>query len=199
MALVVGAVVPASASLLTYSSAGDFASANTDQAFQNISFAQGDFGTSLTEGDVIFANPTDLTGALAPTGWPAGNILEAPAGPNTITITLPDTVRAIGFYAGPQNYSNFGVHISNSGGDQAGGDAYPGTPTSAMFFGFRSDSPITSLTVTAFNPTFDRIAIEDVSAGTPDVAETPEIATFLLVASGLFFLRFARRWMPTIN
>lgn len=200
MLMAAGSIIPASASLLTYSTAGAFTSANSDETFQNISFAQGNLGTSLTDAvtTVVFSSPDGLTGIAAPVGWPSGNILEAATGPKTITVTLPSSVRAVGFYAGPQDYSTFGIHISNSSGDQAGNDGFieSGSPASPVFFGVRSDSPITSLTISAFSPTTDRIAIEDMMVGTPAQAETPEAATFLLVASGLFLLRYVRRWIP---
>jgi hypothetical protein len=199
-------VVPASASLVTYCSLGactdassGFASATSDDTFQNIVASTGNLGTSFTDDGVLFANPAGMTGISSLGGaWPAGVtiVANATSSGNTITLTLPAGVSAIEFYVGPQDYSDFGIAVTDSLGGNFNYQAFETNPTTTpVFFGVTSTGTLTSVTVTSFSPP-DKITLDDVSFGGDDASPTPEAATLLLVATGLVAMGYMRRRTP---
>lgn len=194
--------LPAYASLLTYSTASSFNAANTDQTFQNISFAQGNLGTSFTDAltSVVFSASAGMTGAMQPSGWPAGTVVEITNSPNTntITVTPPSSVRSVAFYAGSGlAFNTFNIAASNTGGDNFNNGSFQqSSSTAPVFFGVRSDTPFVSISVQTFgsNPVPVSDILDDVEVGSPE--QTPEAATMLLIATGLFMIRYGGRWLP---
>ena len=144
--------------------------------------------------------------------WDGGTdpILSGPSGGggghmSTITIALPANVMAIGLDILHNNYGSasapFGVIVN-------GGSTYSSATEvqlpGSVFFGYSSASAITSLTIFAENGS-TTLGIDNVDVGfltassgggstsSAPPATAPEASTMLLVASGFFMLRFARK------
>jgi hypothetical protein len=197
--------IPASATLTTYTALPSFTAANTDQTFQNITFpSSGNQGTTYTDllTLVAFSSGSGLTAIPSPTGWPSGTAIEVT--PNSamtkiLTIALPASVTSLGMYLGPQNFNNFEIIITDAAGASDNFDygafhqSY--SDSSPVFFGLRTNSPITSFTIKTYGPP-DDLALDSVMIGGGSTSETPEVATFLMIGSGLLMLRYGRRWMP---
>lgn len=191
--------IPVSAALVTYTTLSSFDAATTGQTFDNITFPSGSDGTSYTDptSQVVFSSENGLTGITAPSGWPADSALENvnSGATNVLTITLPSLVTSVSLYLGPQNFSNFNIDISNTGGNTYDNGALEQSGNSTpVFFGVTSDTPFSSFTITTYN-SVDHLVIDGVEVGTSD-AQTPEVATLLMIGSGLLMLRFGRRWLP---
>jgi hypothetical protein len=196
--------LPAHASLLTYSTASSFNAANTDQSFQLITFTQGVLGTTYTDGTtlVVFGGTSSLIGTTPPSGWPAGTVIEIPSSSTTniITITPPASVTSLAFYAGPDlAFNTFSIMASNTAGDvcsPACGNIFSQSDaTVPVFFGLRSTTPLVNIRIEtdANNVVHLPDILDNVEIGTP---ETPEASTLLLVATGLFLVRYGRRFLP---
>jgi hypothetical protein len=197
---------PVSASLTTYCSVNlctdqsnpptSFAAATTADTFSNITFAQGNLGTSTSDLGVVFStNGTGLTGMTNLSSWPAGSALVSNPGVNTLTITLPTAVSAVDFYLGPQDFSAFTISITDSNGATYTDGYFNESATLVpYFFGVTTDGSFTSFTITS-QASPDKLSIDDMQIGSQET-ETPEVATLLLVATGLFLMGGARRWMP---
>ena len=211
--------IPASATLTTYSSLSTFTAGNTDQTFQNITFPSGNNGTTYTDPTtgVVFSDATSLVGIGTPAGWPAGSSLQASdcgsptSCTTTLTITLPSAVTSVSLDLSLQNFNQFQVTASNTGTGCLTSSANcftqntQSSPTTPNFFGFRSDTPFTTFTV-ATEDFVSSITLDAMEIGTPtgggggggptDPPDTPEVATLLMIGSGLVMLRCGRRWMP---
>jgi hypothetical protein len=192
----VAACVPASASLVTFTTPASFSAATSDLTFQNIAIVGPFSGNSYVDigTGVTFTDSTGLIVVASPP-WssPAGAALETSAGGATINIALPSTGRAFSLYMGQNNFSiDFTVSLTN------GTDSYIHTFDQTLltipdFFGFRTDAPITSFTIQADAGAL-KLDLNNAQLGTEAVeADTPEVATFLLIGSGLVCLRFLGR------
>jgi hypothetical protein len=199
-----GCAIPASASTLTECTTTTcFNTASSGDTLSNIDFTAGSLGTSFTDlgsGVVFSTNSSGLTGIGSPSGWPAGTTdtaLESAAGVNTMTITFPTAVNAIEFYAGMLDFSFFTISVTDSNGSTINDGSFEQTNLMVpKFFGITTTGSFTSFTITS-QGTPDKITLDDVILGESGggSSATPEGATMLLVATGLFGLRFARRWM----
>ena len=156
------------------------------------------------------SNATVLSGLTYPGTWDGGSdpILSGvfSSGPNqlsTITISLPASVFAIGLDV---------LNLNGGSGVPFGVIVNGGSPTSNMltplpgstFFGYSSTTPILSFSVFGGIST-SKVGIDNVDVGflassgsigdgsTDPMSNAPEASTMLLVASGLFMLRFARK------
>jgi hypothetical protein len=193
-----GCSIPASAALTTYSTPTTFQAATSGDTFSNIVFAQGNlFATDTGDLGVDFSTSgPDLTGLTNISGWPAGTALVSTnsSGGNTLTITLPGAVDAISLYIGlTTTDSNVQISVGDSGGGAP--DSFSASPTtiitSPYYLGIVTDSSFTTFTIQSFGPS-DHAAIDDMQIGQAQ-AQTPEVATLLLVGTGLLAMGYVRR------
>lgn len=168
---------------------------------------------SSNSGGVTVGNSGSFWNGSTFGSWNGGNdpILSGPApnGPgqwSTITISLPANVFAIGLDILQNNYGSsstpFGVIVN--GGSQYNTATQVQLPGS-VFFGFSSTTAITSLTIFPENGSttlgIDNIDVGSLTSGGTSgsggggsaPSTTPEASTMLLVGSGFFMLRFARK------
>jgi hypothetical protein len=204
--------IPASATLTTYSSLSAFTAGNTDQTFQNITFPSGNNGTTYTDPTtgVVFSDATSLIGIGTPSGWPAGSSLQAThcgspgSCTTTLTITLPATVTSVAMDLGLSGFNAFQVTVSNGVDAPFSSNQEQSSLSTPLFYGFASTSPFTTFTISTEDPVND-LLLDAMEIGTPtsggsggggDPPDTPEVATLLMIGSGLVMLRCGRRWMP---
>ena len=190
---------PGLATLVTYTTASSFASANTDQTFQSLTFptltGSSTSYTDLSTG-ILFTSTSGLSVVDNPNAWAApasGNVLRTNSPGGTIVITLPTTARSFSIYLGGVfTFLDAQISVANGGGGSysQGLSQSLGLSTPA-FWGVRSDSAITSLTLVA-NVGNEYLEIGPGQLGAP-AAEAPEAATMLLIGTGLIILRFLRR------
>lgn len=199
-----------------------FNSDNSDLTFSNITFDNATGSYLLAGGLNATTSPTaqlygaGFTGCLTSqspcasnsnglnvgtiAGWDGGTdpaLLSTSAGPgpgqfDTITITLPAGVYAIAFDGINQNnYSSSAQFALNIG---AGSEVYT-APTvmtpGGVFFGYRSATPINTVSIYT-NYAYEELALDNFELG-EQPAQTPEVATMLLVASGLFTIFYGHR------
>lgn len=199
MAAVVAAcsAIPAFATLQTYTSLTSFDTATGGDTFTNIAFAQGNLGTSTTVDGVVFSTSgASLTGEASPSGWPTGPTepaLASSEGGNTLTITLPAGAGAVDFYFGPLDYTGLQLTIADNAGGNFTTDALTQpNMTTPVFFGVTTTGNFTSFTIQSFsNP--DMTTLDNLQFGQSDMSQTPEVATFLLVGTGLLLMGYFRR------
>lgn len=189
--------VPASAALVTCTTVSCFAAASTADTFQNIDVTAGSLGDSYTDPTTAeFEDLMGLNGIVNPTGWPTGTAIAANAGANTMTITLPSSVNAIEFYGGALDFTDMTLSVTDStGGTYTNGLFGQTNVMNPLFFGVVTNSTFTSITITSY-ASVDQITLDDISvgsAGSGEPAPTPEAATLLLVATGLFMMSYFRR------
>lgn len=203
--LAAGCAIPASASLTTYSTPSSFNAATTNDTFSNISFGSGGLYTSsITDLGVVFstssANLPDLTAETNPAGWPAGSALVSTSstGGNTLTITLPSAVEAVSLYVGlTTTDTNVEISVTDSSGGSFSSSPSV-TITSPYYLGLVTDSSFTTFTIQSLG-SLDHLTIDDVQIGQAliqDDAQTPEVATLLLVGTGLLAIGYFRRRSP---
>jgi hypothetical protein len=189
--------MPASAALAIFTSSSSFATATTDDTFQDIDVTAGYLGTAYDDSDlgVDFGDPDGLQGVVVLSGWPAGTAIADYSGDfAAIAITVPGSVDAIEFYVGDVGGSGINVSVT----DNAGG-TYLDMPLSSGFFGVATDSTFVTFDVSAGS---GQLILGDIMIGSPtgggggDPSETPEAATLLLVATGLFMMGYFRRRIP---
>jgi hypothetical protein len=193
--------LPASATMVGYCSAttpcspsSGFAAATTADTFENIDVTGGTLsGNTYADMGVDFSDSAGLTLVSSLSGWPAGGAIVAGTGITTMTVTLPTAVNAIEFYVGSQDYINFTISVNDGSGVYNNGYLM-GTPTTGVFFGITTTASFTSFTITS-QASVDKLTLDDISIGS-DVAQTPEAATLLLVATGLFLMGYFRRRRP---
>jgi hypothetical protein len=192
-----GCSIPASAALTTYSTLSAFQAATSTDTFSNIAFAQGNlFSTSTSDLGVDFSTSgPDLMGVANISSWPAGTALVSTnsSGGNTLTITLPSAVDAISLYIGlTTTDSNIQISVADNGGAP---DTFSASPTviitSPYYLGIVTDASFTTFTIQSFGPS-DHVAIDDMEIGQAQ-AQTPEVATLLLVGTGLLAMGYFRR------
>jgi len=199
--IVAGCAVPASASLTTYSTLSSFQAATTaDYSFSDISFAQGMlYTTSTSDLGVVFSTSSTslpyLIGENNISGWPAGSALVSTGstGGNTLTITLPSGVDAVSLYIGlATTDTNVQISVTDSGGGTPDSFSYSPsvTITSPYYLGLVTNSSFASFTIHSLG-SLDEVAIADMQIGQPQ--PTPEVATFLLVGTGLLAMGYFRR------
>jgi len=197
--LVVGfCAIPASAALVTYTDSGSFAAGTTTDTFQNIDVTAGNLtSTSYTDLGVDFSDAAGLNVVTSlGDGWPAGGaIVASHTGPTTINISFPSGVNSIEFYTDAQlQYSYVYVSVTDSSGT-INTSLYQVSPTTPLFFGVTTtDSTFTSFSVSTDYPNPAQLTLDDISIGSAgSTGETPEAATLLLVATGLFLMGWMRR------
>jgi hypothetical protein len=156
---------------------------------------------------ISFADVTGLVGVGSPAGWPTGSTLEAnhctSSAGCTLTITLPSAVTSVSLFAGLSLFSPFQVTISNGVDTPVSTNQEQGSLSTPIFYGFRSDSAFTTFTI-ATEDNVSNLFLDAMEIGTPtgsgggptDPPDTPEVATLLMIGSGLVMLRCGRRWMP---
>ena len=194
--------IPASAALVGYCGAGPcsassgFAAATATDTFQNIDVTTGILiGDSFTDLGADFSDPAGLSLVTSLGGsWPAGGAIVAHAGVNTVTITLPSAVNAVAFYVGSQDYSFFTITVDDGSGPYVNG-YLEGSATSGAFFGITTTASFTTFTITS-QASVDTLTLDNISIGSAGAGETPEAATLLLVATGLFLMGWMRRRTP---
>ena len=91
--------------------------------------------------------------------------------------------------------STFSVSYENGSTVPNSSDTPQNLPGST-FFGVRSATAITSLTIQG--PGVTELGLDNFEFGSPqqEVGETPEVATFLLIGTGLCMMRFLRKRFP---
>lgn len=195
-ALAIGAcAIPASATLATYSTPTALEAALPSDTFSNITFAQGNLGTSTTDFGIVFSTSSpQLTGILSPSGWVSGTAIDTTFQNQlyTIALSFPAGVNAIGFYVDSQaSGSSVSLSVKDSGGTIT--PSFTESGSTPSFFGVTTtDSTFTSFLVG--NDTTNNgadLTLGDVQFG--EQAPTPEVATLLLVATGLLAMGFFRR------
>lgn len=205
--LLASGAIPASATLVSYTDLPTFTSATSSQTFQNITFPTGSDGTTYTDPTTLvsFTDVTGLVGVASPTGWPTGSTLEAnhcsSSAGCTLTITLPSTATSVGFFVGTDNFNPFQISVSNGTDPTFSSNQAQNPITAPFFFGFTSTVPFTTFTI-ASEDNVSNLFIDSMEIGTSggsgpsDPPDTPEVATLLMIGSGLIMLRCGRRWMP---
>jgi hypothetical protein len=186
---------PASAATVTYTDPATF-----NNATQSLFFSQVDFNNA-----VLGANGyTDASGAVFNDSNQNTNKLGRSAscfnactnGEITDTyfgfsISLPINIGAFAFYvASPQGET---VTVSFSGNGTPFSTQFTAV-SSGVFFGATTDTPVTGFTISG--PQFgDTIALDnfEIAQSGPPPPNAPEAATFLLIGSGLVFMRLLRR------
>lgn len=195
-ALACGAcAVPAMADLTTYSSLAGLEAAVPADTFSSITFAQGSLGTSVTESGVVFSasgsalegtTGAGLAGSPFYETWPAGTAVYVLTVGDSITITLPVAVNAVSLYFGSSDESVKLTVDDSGGGSPDSSTATPGT--SPGMVNILTNSNFTTFTIQETSS--GQVGIDDMEIGQ---AQTPEVATFLLVGTGLLGMGYLRR------
>ena len=145
--------------------------------------------TSLTVGTIVNWNgSTDPALTGPPATGQAGQF-------GTITILLPASVFAFGVdILNANNWSNQAPFLIDVPGTSTASTVTSVNLPGSVFYGYRSATAITKVTIYA-QITGQQLGIDNFELGTiTQTSETSEVGTMLLVASGLFALRFARRF-----
>jgi hypothetical protein len=186
---------PASATTITYTDPATF---NT--ATQSLFFTQINFNTATLSANgytdasgAVFNDSGQNTAGLAISAscfntCAQGEVTDRYQG---FAISLPSTIVAFAFYiASPQGEM---VTVSFSGNGAPSSTQFTAA-SSGVFFGATTDAPISAFTITGAT-FFDTIALDnfEIASGNTQVSNTPEAATFLLIGSGLVFMRLLRR------
>ncbi len=209
-ALVLAASTPASAAVLTYTDRVTMELAQPALIFNNLTFdgLDGGYNTAagLTTAAINFVGVSfsgfDLGVASSIPSWSGGAALENnnPSDFDKITVTFPPNIFAFGADFFDANGSNpfgpngtgYGVSINNG--------AVTGFTTGAItllpgsvFFGAASSTAIQSVIFSVPSGRFGlELALDNFECGAP-AAETPEVATFLAIGTGLIGMRWMRR------
>jgi hypothetical protein len=190
---VLGCAVPASADVVGYTSQTNFGDVTTEDTFSNISFTQGNLGDSFSDMGVFFSSSGALMGTTSTAltssfggSWPSGTALEVTNQNDSLSITLPASVNAVSFEVGSSDYS-ITVSVTDNGGGSPDSYTFNGADLT-VFLGVATDASFTTFTVTD-SDNGGKVAIDNMEIG----QETPEVATFLLVGSGLLGMGLMRR------
>jgi hypothetical protein len=192
--------IPSSAALVTYASGAALTAATPDDTFQNIDVTAGSLGASFTDDGITFGESDGMTGVTGLSGFMGVALTSTFGAVSTITISFPSGVNAIEFDAdGEESGSDVYVFAEDSDGSINPELVQSGSTPS--FFGVTTtDSTFIAFSVAneSLNPA--RLAIGDIMIGSPtgggDPSPTPEAATLLLVATGLFAMGYFRRRVP---
>lgn len=174
----------------------DKAGVNIDLAFTNMTFeafAGSSFNDAAGLLDAITnvrfvglqsnGSSYDLTDSLS--GFSGSAVLTQSLPNGSIQVTLPANVRAFGVDV--NSASAIGVTIDYTAG---GNFTHLATPAGTSgFFGVRTDAPITNLVL--YTGVTTKISVDNFEIGTQ--ADTPEVATLLLIGTGLIAMRWLRR------
>jgi len=207
--LLMGAQVAAGAVVTTYTDKGIFNAALS--SFELINFNEYTVNTNFDDA-TGFTGPNGLSlvgyNGAAKTltvlkganqyDWATGSVLRVPYywNPNSyLQVNFGTPVTAVGFNA---------MTVTPTGGTfivtfAAGLNVTPiqvvtsAAPVSLTWIGFTSDTPITSLQIKTLSAVQigPQGLIDNFQYG--NVAETPEVGTFLMIAAGLLFFRTASR------
>jgi hypothetical protein len=207
----IGGAAPASAAIITYDSASAWASAVSSPStvtFNGFTGGPVGEGSSYSEGGVGFAVPSSqsIFGVGPSYGYPAGSFYgngflfwqcdggPCTAGSNTLTVTLPSAVDAIGFdYAELSGGTDTYTIVAD------GQTVTETTSTSGdLFFGLTDTDTFTSFTITDLNTSTsgpDFPSIDNVSYATSlsSASAVPEPASLTLLASALIGFGAVRR------
>jgi hypothetical protein len=190
---IVAMAIPLRASM-SYNTSALMQAGNVGLSFTPVSFSQGFSGSLLDLGSgLTFAGGgtlSTITTTINPGGsWPAGNILKGFSNGGEIDITLPTGTLAFGASFGELGGSIATITLSGNGG---GSFSYQVSPASGVpvYIGVSSTSAFTSIKIAA-DFGFEDLALDNFSFGTG--AETPEVATMVLMGSGLVMLAAIRR------
>lgn len=190
---VLGCAVSASAAIVGYTSPSGFAAATNEDTFSSISFTQGSLGLSTSEMGVVFSSNGALVGttgagvdsAFSQSGWPSGSALEESTVGDSISITIPAGVTAFSLYFGSSDDDAEILVTDTSGG--GGPDTYAlYSEDGAGFAGFVTNTSFNTITIID-QGSEGNVAIDDMQA------QTPEVATLLLVGTGLLGMGYMRR------
>lgn len=205
IAILICAGTRVSAALTACVTASCYAAAITGDGdtFSNIAFTQGNLGDSYTDTNtgVTFTDVVGMMGTANPTGWPTGTALTVNPAVTTLSISLPAAVNTIDFSVGMQDFSYFTIAVGDGSTPtytiqttQTGGVQNP------VFFGITTTASFSTFTITSQSSvdkiTLDNVQVGEMVGGGGDPAETPEVGTMLLMATGLFFMVGARKRMP---
>lgn len=216
---VVACAVPASATISYYTSLSTFEADNVSA--QTISFdglGLNSLFLSANLSDFTFSSTSSLGANLTVLGNPGGSWPASPAdvlaqtgqfANGSIVIQLPSNVYGIALFA---SYTLGGDDVDVN---LTAGSAFPtvllnATPASPVFFGARSDQPISSLVITHASPgnfgqpidigsfLFDTVAGSDSGGGGGgggggDMGDAPEPASLFLIGAGLIAITMHRR------
>ncbi len=144
------------------------------------------------------------TGSSAPSwyqygiGWALFSMSSTVSNNPQITVTPSAGTSALSFYLATQSSYGEPVLVTFSDGSQYTLSAPSTTLPVPLFFGVTSSAPLTSLSFTLApgdslaNST--RLILGDVAEGTSNpVSDTPEVATFILIGTGLAAMRLFGR------
>jgi hypothetical protein len=113
----------------------------------------------------------------------------------SIQVVLPTGVTALGFDLFTVSPSALSFTVTVAGTNYT--VPTDSNPTLA-FWGITSDTPITSIALTAAGSTYNgstSVLMENFQYGTADLSQAPEAATFLLIGSGLIGLAIVKKWI----
>jgi hypothetical protein len=193
-------IAPASASVTEYTSVATFnaaVSGATSYNFEGIATnPPGYLGGNTTVGGVLFTAPSSAAFAIdgfynpAPFGGAAffSGQADPAVNPSHVTATLAG-MTAIGFYYGPGDNAGGAITAILSTGDTFN-LAVPVPYDVALFVGFTSSTPITSVAFSEQGYGMDIIQFE---LGTAATSTVPEPTTMLLLGLGLVGLAGVRR------
>jgi hypothetical protein len=186
---------PASAATVTYTDPATFNNATQSLFFSQIDFNNAVLGANgyTDASGAVFNDSNQNTSMLATSAscfntCAHGQVSDRLQG---FAISLPSTIVAFAFYiASPQGEM---VTVSFSGNGAPSSTQFTAA-SSGVFFGATTDAPISAFTITGAT-FFDTIALDnfEIASGNTQVSNTPEAATFLLIGSGLMFMRLLRR------
>jgi hypothetical protein len=187
---------PTSAATVTYTDPATFNNATQSLFFTQINFNTATFLSSNGYTDASGAVFDDSNQNRTKLGRSAscfntctnGEVTDAYFG---FSISLPINIGAFAFYvASPQGET---VTVSFSGSGAPFSTQFTAV-SSGVFFGTTTDTPVTGFTISGqiFQ---DTIALDnfEIAQSGPPPPNAPEAATFLLIGSGLVFMRLLRR------
>jgi hypothetical protein len=154
------------------------------------SLTSGPSGLSDSTSGVLFSDINGQASLLSVTNCGSTcQLLTSDSLFEQINIRIPSNIIALAFYI---VFPSSGQTVTVSGA----GSPTPSftSPPSSQFFGVQTDGTVTTLTIQGQN-THQQVIIDNIQAestGT-QVSNTPEAATFLLIGSGLVFMRLLRR------
>ena len=206
VALCAAAIPASSAVLTTYTNSATFNSALSSQTLVNFNeLVQHDSldSAGITSGGVNFVGVNggffQLTSQQPAVGsatdWGTGTYLLLPyyfGASSYTTVTLPSSVTAVAFDFGTKSTTGKMITVTIAG--------VPVTINTASFpahtfFAVTSDTGFTTLQISSNGNNFP--TLDNFVFGTANVtvapADTPEVTTLLMIASGLFMMRYGGR------